>query len=49
MTYDRAAAALAAVQLVAVRDDQFNDDVPVGQVVGARPAPGAQLDAGATA
>ncbi|MEY2570210.1 MAG: eukaryotic-like serine/threonine-protein kinase [Acidimicrobiaceae bacterium] len=46
MTFEQAAAALAAVQLVAVRDDQFNDDVPAGQVVGADPPPGAQADRG---
>jgi serine/threonine-protein kinase len=41
-TYAQAAAALADVQLGAKQVDEFNDTVPVGQVLGTRPAGGQQ-------
>jgi serine/threonine-protein kinase len=41
-TYDEAAAAIVAVQLVPVKVEDFSDTVPAGQVIGLRPAEGKQ-------
>ena len=41
-TYDEAAAALTAVQLVPVKVEEFSDTVEAGRVVGLRPAEGEQ-------
>ncbi len=42
-TFAQAQQALAAVQLVAVEDDEFSDTVPAGQVVGTDPGAGTQV------
>jgi eukaryotic-like serine/threonine-protein kinase len=39
-TYDEAAAALTAIQLVPVRVEDFSDDVEPGKVIGLRPGEG---------
>jgi eukaryotic-like serine/threonine-protein kinase len=42
-TFDQAAAALTAVQLVPVRQDAFSDTVPEGQIIGTDPAAGTSV------
>ncbi len=45
-SYAAAAAKIEAVQLVAVRADQFSDTVPIDQVIGSAPGSGAQAPRG---
>jgi serine/threonine-protein kinase len=47
-TYDEAAAALTAVQLVPTRVDEFSDTVEAGKVIGLRPAEGEKADRDST-
>jgi serine/threonine-protein kinase len=49
-TFDQAAAAITAVQLVPTRKDEFSDTVPEGQIVGTTPAAGTAVarDSGVT-
>ncbi len=42
-TYEDAAAAIEAVQLVPARIDEFSDDVEAGRVIGTRPAAGSEV------
>lgn len=47
-SYDEAAAAITAVQLVPAKVEQFHDTVPVGAVIGLQPNEGEQLERGGT-
>jgi serine/threonine-protein kinase len=42
-TFEQAAAAITAVQLVPARQDAFSDTVPEGQIIGTSPAAGTEV------
>jgi beta-lactam-binding protein with PASTA domain/tRNA A-37 threonylcarbamoyl transferase component Bud32 len=47
-TYDPAAAAIEAVQLVPKKVEEFHDTIPAGKIVGTRPAAGTEVPRGST-
>jgi eukaryotic-like serine/threonine-protein kinase len=47
-TYDPAAAAIEAVQLVPKRVEEFHETIPAGKIIGTRPAAGTEVPRGST-